>query len=111
MYIPSAFCFDENTALNWGKQGEKQYLTTVLQMINQRLSALKIPVIIGEFGAIDKGNESARTAYSAHLVSTAYDYYMVCFWNDNGSNMRLIDRATCEPVFSRLTQSIVNNAN
>ena len=111
VYIPSAFCFDENTALNWGKQGEKQYLTTVLQVINQRFSALKIPVIIGEFGAIDKGNESARTAYSAHLVSTAYDYYMVCFWNDNGSNMRLIDRATCEPVFSRLTQSIVNNAN
>ncbi len=111
VYIPSAFCYDENSSLNWGKKEEKQYLTTVLQMINQHFSALKIPVIIGEFGAIDKGNESARTAYASHLVSTAYDYYIVCFWNDNGANMKLIDRTTRKTVFSRLAQSIVYNAN
>lgn len=111
VYIPSAFCYDENASLNWGKQEEKQYLTTVLQMINQHFSALKIPVIIGEFGAVDKGNESARTAYATHLVSTAYDYYIVCFWNDNGSNMKLIDRATRQTVYSRLAQSIVYSAN
>lgn len=96
IYVPSVFCLDENQQNIWGSKDDKQYINSIFSVINSRFSKLKMPVIIGEFGAVNKGNTTARQAYANHFVSTAYNYYMVCFWNDNGNTMSIFNRKTAE---------------
>lgn len=110
MYIPAKFCFDESKANAWGKQSEKDYINHCFAQINSRFKELKIPVMIGEFGAIDKGNESARASYAGYFVSTAYNYYIPCFWFDDGKDFKLIDRTTFEASFARVLGGIITNA-
>ncbi len=111
VYIPSAFCLDESTKNIWGSSEDKQYLESVLGAINERFTKLKIPVIIGEFGAVDKGNASARATYAKHVVSTAYNYYIVCFWNDNGGNMKIFDRRSSDVYNTNIVNSLVWSAS
>ncbi|MGN0173432.1 MAG: cellulase family glycosylhydrolase [Acutalibacteraceae bacterium] len=110
VYVPSSFCFDESKANAWGKEEEKQYIVSCLSQINKRFSQLGIPVIIGEFGAVDKGNESARTSYAEYLVSTAYNYYMPCFWWDDGDDFALFDRNNLKEKHKRIIDAIIKNS-
>lgn len=110
VYVPSSFCLDESKDNIWGSAEDKQYLESVFAMVNMKFSALNMPVIIGEFGVVDKGNTTARSAYAKHLVSTAYNYYMVCFWNDNGSTMKLFDRESANSVQPNIVKSIIESA-
>ncbi len=96
VYVPSSFCLDESQKNIWGSKEEKQYIDRVFSVLNSRFSALKIPFVVGEFGAVDKGNITARQNYANYFVSTAYNYYAVCFWNDNGNNMAIFDRKTAK---------------
>ena len=109
-YIPSSFCLDESQKNTWGTAEEKQYLESVFAMINTAFEKLSLPVIIGEFGAVDKGNLSARAAYANYVISTAYNYYIVCFWNDNGNNMKVFDRENYQNVQEKIVKSIIGSA-
>lgn len=110
VYVPSQFCLNESEDNLWGTAEDKAYLENVLGMINLRFSTLEIPVIIGEFGVVDKGNVSARAAYAKYFVSTAYNYYMVCFWNDNGNTMKLFNRNTAQIIHQNIVNSIISAA-
>lgn len=110
MYIPASFCFDESKANAWGKQSDKDYINSCFAEVNRRFSALNIPVMVGEFGAIDKGNESARASYAGYFVSTAYNYYIPCFWFDDGKDFRLVDRSTFEVSYKKVLSGIIKNA-
>ncbi|MCL2329004.1 MAG: cellulase family glycosylhydrolase [Bacteroidetes bacterium] len=46
-----------------------------------------VPVIIGEFGAIDKNNEAIRADWTDYYVKYAESKGMKCFWWDNGAVM------------------------
>ena len=111
IYAPSSFCLDESKDNIWGSAEDKQYIEIALNTINQRFAKLKIPVIIGEFGAVDKGNTSARAAYAKHVVATAYNYYIVCFWNDNGQNMELFDRRNSQVIATNIVNNLVWSAS
>lgn len=110
MYVPNGFCLDESTDNLWGSQEDKYYIESIFSMINTRFSELNIPVIVGEFGVVNKGNASARAAYAKHFVSTAYNYYIVCFWNDNGSKMKLFDRENAQNLQEKIVSSIIDSA-
>lgn len=111
IYVPSQFCLDESKDNLWGSTEDKEYLENVLGMVNYRFSELKLPVIIGEFGVVDKGNASARAAYAKYFVSTAYNYYNICFWNDNGSTMKLLDRESAEIKQQNIVNAIISAAH
>ena len=111
IYVPSSFCFDQSQKHIWGSDEDKAYLDSVFAVVNWRFSELDIPCIVGEFGAVDKGNVSARAAYAKYVVSTAYNYYMVCFWNDNGGNMKLFDRKKAEITNKKIVDCIIDSAN
>ncbi len=55
-----------------------------------------IPVVIGEFGCVDKDNPEQRLSWAEYYVNTCREYGMKCFWWDNGSGYRLINRRTLE---------------
>jgi endoglucanase len=44
-----------------------------------------IPVVIGEFGAMNKNNVDMRADWAEFYVKTAMDKGIPCFWWDNGA--------------------------
>lgn len=106
IYVPSSFCIDENQKNIWGSKEDKQYIDSIFSVVNSRFSELKIPVIVGEFGAVDKGNITARQAYANYFVSTAYNYYIVCFWNDNGNTMSIFNRKSAEVSYEKIVNAM-----
>ncbi len=72
-----------------------------------------IPVIIGEFGALDKNNLNARMEFTAYYIATARHYGMSAFvWDNNayltdGENFRLIDRSNCGWVFPEIVDQMM----
>lgn len=106
-YVPSSFCLDESGNSIWGSAEDKQYLLSVLTSIYSRFSELNLPVIIGEFGVVNKGNESPKIAYTEYFLKTAYNYYMVCFWYDDGHDFNLINRENYTVKHERLLKQMI----
>lgn len=109
-YVPSSFCLDGSGNALWGSKEDRQYLLSVLTSVYSRFSQLNIPVIIGEFGVINKGNESPKVAYTQFFIETAYNYYMVCFWYDDGRDFNLINRYDYEIKHERLLKQMIKSA-
>ncbi len=71
------------------------------------------PVVIGEFGALDKGNLESRMQWTAYYIATAKLYGMTAvFWDNNayktdGENFRLIDRASLSWTFPELVDQMM----
>ena len=76
-----------------------------------------IPVVIGEFGALDqKGNLQDRVNFAAFYTTAASARNIPCCWWDNhafsgnGELFGLIDRKTCEWRYPEIAQAITQNA-
>lgn len=69
-----------------------------------------IPVIIGEFGAENKGNEEERAEYYASYVSIAASYGIPCFIWDNGSedSYGLLDRKSKTWYSDKIVDSLMD---
>lgn len=92
----------------WGSATEKNTLDLQLYLVYYKMyMQAGYPVIIGKFGAANKNNDDARALYASFFVSTAYNYGMTCFWNDDGNAYKLFDRRTSEPLFRSIISSIV----
>ena len=50
------------------------------------------PLIIGEFGAVDKENMAQRYTWVQHLMDMCQKRGIKCFWWDDGGNYKLISR-------------------
>lgn len=77
-----------------------------------------IPVIIGEFGAMNKGNEETRAAWAKYYVSNANKYGIACVWWDNnyfeipknaqsGESFGLLNRSSCQIEFPQIMTAMV----
>ena len=62
------------------------------QTLEKYLVEKGIPAFIGEFGAVDKNNQTARLDWAKYYVTAASGLDLPCFWWDNGSDYALIDR-------------------
>ena len=72
------------------------------------------PVVIGEFGALDKnGNTDSRVQYAAYYVANARAYGITAVWWDNnalntdGECFRIIDRSTLEWAFPEIRDQLI----
>lgn len=66
-----------------------------------------IPLIIEEFGCVDKDNMAERISWSKYYVEQFLKIGVKCFWWDNGNEYKLFDRehnVACAPA---LTGTIV----
>lgn len=86
-YEPSEFTLgdsiDDDT---WGTRSEKIYMQNQFKKLADfaELESIDMPVIVGEYGANDKGNLSDRKTYLQCLNSCANQYKMVTGYWDNG---------------------------
>lgn len=51
-----------------------------------------IPVILSEYGCVDKMNLMSRTAWAKFYHKKAKEKGVACIWWDNGSTYQLLDR-------------------
>lgn len=115
-YYNWLFGLAENTTYTeWTKDMTDELVTEFAQL--EKFTSQGVPVIVGEYGAIDKRNEADR-AYHYEVVNRICNTGMIvaCYW-DNGEydltkeptdyNFTLIDRETCEPVYPDLIAAIL----
>ena len=83
-----------------------------MKKLYEKFVSQGIPVLIGEFGALDKNNTEARMQFAAYYVYTARHYGMsALFWDNNayktsGENFRLIDRKSLTWVFPEIVDQM-----
>jgi len=88
IYAPYTFTHPDQPGTTWRA-------TDVDPFIDGLWNDLKsngIPVVIGEFGCVDKDNRYARMTWAKHLLIKANKYDIPCFWWDNGSDFGIINR-------------------
>ena len=97
-YDPYDFTLNENGTDMWDEETELAYMQAQMQKISSFANGLNMPVIIGEYGAIDKNNDDYRLTYYYDLNALANENNMVTAYWDNGNTgeygFALFDRST-----------------
>jgi len=103
----------------WTPRRDGMPVEQVMKRLYDNFVSKGIPVIIGEFGAMNKNNTTDRISYAAHYVETAKQYGIACFWWDGGgrfanaesvTSMALFDRYANQWFFPEIAEAIVNAA-
>jgi endoglucanase len=116
-YNPYNFALNAKGTDKWTVEKDGGELTNFMKMLNDLFVSKDIPVIIGEFGAVNKENTEARIAWVTHYVSKAKEYGIPCVWWDNGAfsgngeNFGLLDRRNLEYPFPELLDAMMKVAN
>ena len=113
-----------NFALNTGTSAvstwdENTGSATIKQLIDRAYYAFVhkgIPVIIGEFGAMDRNNEATRALWAEFYTSYAKKMGMPCIWWDNhvfsgnGERFGLLNRATNTFTYPLVVEGLMKGA-
>jgi len=112
-YEPYDFALNEkSSAKTWSKNNSSD-TSPITSRINQAYSAFiskGIPVIIGEFGALDKKNEPARAAWVEFYVDSAAQKGIKCFWWDDGGNFKLFNRYEKTFYYPQIKNGLIRGA-
>lgn len=88
VYAPYDFALNVNSKVNTWSQSVPSDVSSITNPINQyynKYVTRGIPVIIGEFGAMNKNNEDTRAEWAEFYVKSAKEKGMPCIWWDNGA--------------------------
>ena len=95
---------------------KKSEIASFLNALYNRFIINGIPVMMDEFGALDKGgNTQDRVNFTAYYVASASTRGITCVWWDNhafsgdGERFGLIRRATREWVYPDIVLAIIEN--
>lgn len=112
-YAPWDFCGTENDRADWGSDADKAELDKNFQYLDDMFISKGIPVIIDEFGAVDKKNTQARAAWFAYYISSAKKHGIKCFVWDNGQSsgeFGLLNRSNNTWDYPEIIQAIQDAA-
>eukprot|EP00833_Pecoramyces_ruminatium_P013517 jgi/Orpsp1_1/1187549/evm.model.d7180000058515.1 len=107
-----------NFALNTGEGAEANFTSTndvdwAMNNIKKHLLERNIPVIIGEFGAMNRENELERAKWAEYYVNSATSMGVPCVLWDNGyfqgdgELFGIIDRSTYEVAYPELVNGLM----
>lgn len=111
-YAPWKFATDEYPdARDFDSAGQQELEQQFGKLYNKFVSQ-GIPVIIGEFGAEDKENTAARTAYYSYYINCAAQRDIPCFIWDNGGedSFGLLDRGNNTWYYPEIVDAAVSAA-
>lgn len=91
MYKPYSFCQEEDGDLKWDTPENRERIAAAFSDMNEIFGKRGIPVILTEFGCVDKGNLEERLAWTKYYMEQAKEYNINCIWWDCG-DYRLLDR-------------------
>lgn len=116
-YNPYNFALNTKGTDKWTAEKDGSELTNFAKMLNELFVSKGIPVIIGEFGAVNKDNIEARVEWASYYVSAAKEYGIPCIWWDNnafsgeGENFGMLDRRDLEFPYPELLNAMMKVAN
>jgi hypothetical protein len=116
-YSPYNFALNRNMEFNkWDVNNldDTKPITDPIDLVYKTFVSKNIPVILGEFGAMNKDNAQARAQWAEFYVSYAKEKGMPCLWWDNGvvegedaERFGLLDRHTNRFVYPEIISSIM----
>ncbi|MDE5917643.1 MAG: cellulase family glycosylhydrolase [Oscillospiraceae bacterium] len=111
-YSPWDFAGGENGKSDWGSDSEKKELDKGFDFLKSKFIDKGVPVIIGEFGATNKNNDSVRASYMEYYVKSAKSRGITCFIWDNGTKdeFGLLDRNNLSWHFKNVVDAAVKGA-
>lgn len=86
-------------------------ITALMERLNTNLITKNIPVIIGEFGTSASLSESIRVSSARKYVTSANTLGITCFWWDDGSAYKILDRETRTWKYPGLVTVITDQGN
>lgn len=118
-YAPWDFCGTESDVSTWsGSDAEKSELDKNFQYLADTFISKGIPVIIDEFGSVNKNdNTSDRAAHFEYYIKSAKEHGIKCFVWDNGAfnsdgdnGFGLLDRENCTWKYPSIINAIMRGA-
>jgi len=111
-YFPWPFAGPEDALAEWGSDQDKAQLEEEFDRIhNKWIVQEQHPVILGEWGAVDKNNLNTREAYYQFYVEQSTARGLLPIVWDDGGNFRMLNRHDLVWYFPSLAETIVDAAN
>ncbi len=115
-YTPFASAFDGNMNNKTFTDSGKKEIDNYLSNLNKLFVSKGIPVIIDEFGSVNKNNTDERIKMAEYYVTEAGKLGIPMVWWDNGAhgtgseNFGLLNRSKLEWYFPELVKALVDAA-
>ena len=118
-YTPNSFAMLSVGFTRWSSNNlvDKQSVTGFMDKLYNKYVSQGIPVLIDEFGAREKGGNSAyRADFAGFYVANARARGMSCLWWDNnimsgdGERFGLLDRATLQWTYPEIMTALIHNS-
>lgn len=113
-YLPYDLALDINGRSEF-LEDDKAYLDNIMSSLKGKFIDNGLPVLIGEYGILNKNNIDDRVAFTEYYVNAATSNDIVCMWWDNnafdsGETFGIINRADLNVVYPGIIDAIINNS-
>ena len=113
-YDPQGFTWKDATWTTmrdtWGTDADKRDMENFISTVAKKAKSLGVPVIIGEFGSMNKNNDKQRASHAAYFVKTAKKSGITVFWWDDGGEYTIIDRKTAKVTKQSIVDALVDSS-
>lgn len=117
-FEPNSIAMNPDPKMKKFTQFGKDTISEIFKDINKAFISKGIPIIISEFGYINKNNTTESAKAAQYFIKKANSYDVPCCWWDNGAtayskngdSFGLIDRKTLKWTRSKVSTAIVNAA-
>ena len=112
-YTPYNFALNTEGTSTWDINKDKYDIDYLMKTINDLFISKGIPVIIGEFGAMNKENEDERVEWATYYLTKAREIGVPCVWWDNnvysgtGEKFGLLDRRNLTYPYPKLLEAMM----
>lgn len=113
-YTPYDFALNTAGRSTW--DNDTKDIDHLMEVLDELFLSKGVPVIIGEFGAMNKDNEAERVEWAKYYVSKAREYGVPCVWWDNnsfdgdGENFGLFNRRELTFPYPDLLKALIDSA-
>lgn len=113
-YTPYDFALNTAGRSTW--DNDTRDIDHLMEILDELFLSKGVPVIIGEFGAMNKDNEQERVQWAEYYVGKAREYGIPCIWWDNGAfdgdgeNFGLLNRRELTFPYPDLLKALIESA-
>ena len=113
-YTPYNFALNIEGTDSWSIEKDIRDIDDLMKNIDELFLSKGTPVIIGEFGAMNKENEADRVEWVKYYLSKAKEKGVPCIWWDNnvyigsGEKFGIFERRTLTFPYESLVEAMMN---
>lgn len=114
LYLPTDFALEGDGATTWSAKNtaDTHVIDRSFEALDKYFTSQDIPVVVTEYGAIDKDNDNYRIPWTEYFTDQAAAQDISCFWWDNGMAeedlFTLIDRNTLKWLNPKLVDAVTD---